>query len=303
MSDPTAAKASTSIPATSVSAGTPARDENRPAAPVTTPVTTPSTTPGATGATASPTTGPSPIRAPVAEPVGDVSDERVEAFTRLLIGAALEASDELWLRLRLWQEQARAATTQARPETAADRLRYALVGLVFEAEERIPARLRQMQQASVHRTERLMNRVTPVGRRLMAGPLRPLRLRLERGRDEMGVRLTAARERWTARGRLDERQARLLARLAVTSLTDELFEGLEHNRAMQEFIQDLITQQGTGLATTAVETARERTQAADDWVERMVHGVFKRPLHEQRTTEHPVDAPPSSPPIEVSHSE
>jgi hypothetical protein len=277
MSEPYASRAP-STPAVPSNAASPARNRNESlaAARLT------------TGANGGPPPSPSQRPVPV-DPVVDASRERIEAFTRLLIGGALEASDEVWLRLRLWQEQARSATPQARPETPTDWLRFALVGLVFEAEEWVPARLRRMQRASAHTTQRLMNRVSPVGRRMAVGPLRPLRGRL----DNLAAQLHGARERWTARGRFEERQGRLVARHAVTSLVDEVMDHLAHDPR----IQDLIKQQGAGLATTAVESARERTQSADDWVERMVHGVFKRPAHEQ-----PGDSPRSPPPVEASHS-
>jgi hypothetical protein len=112
MSDPTDLHAPSASAAASAAAA-PAPHESLPAAQMT------------TGATASPSQRPAPV--------GDASRERIESFTRLLIGVAFEASDELWLRLRLWQELARSATLPARPETPADRLRFALVGLVFEA--------------------------------------------------------------------------------------------------------------------------------------------------------------------------
>jgi hypothetical protein len=241
-----------------------------------------------TGATTSPAHSPAQVGSR-----DEARLERIAAFTRLLIGAGLEASDELWLRLRLWQEQARSMTLEARPETPADRLRFALLGLLFEAEERTPARLRRMGLTSAHRARRLMARLAPVSRRMAVGPLRPMYTRL----DKLSAQWNGARERWTARGRLEERQGRLVARQAMTSLVDEVMEYLAHDPA----IQDLITQQGMDLATTAAESARERAQTADDWVERMVHGVFKRSAREQPE---PPPSPPSQspPPIEAPHN-
>jgi hypothetical protein len=145
-----------------------------------------------------------------------------------------------------------------------------------------------MGLTTAHRAQRLMTLLSPVGRRMAVGPLRPVRVRI----DDLATQLQGARERWTVRGHLEERQGRLVARQAVTSLVDELIEQLAHDPA----IQNLIKQQGAGLATTAVESAREHTQSADDWVERMVHGVFKRPAREQPMGEQPVDSPQSPPP-------
>jgi hypothetical protein len=290
MRNPSVPPASTDASATPASAATPAGQESPPASHMISHLTT--------GATASPLQCPAPADNPTED-----SRERFETFTRLLIGAALEASDELWVRLKLWQEQVLTAPLPARPERATDRLRFVLVGLIFEAEERGAARLRRMQRASMSQTAQLMKRVTPVGRRMMRGPLRPVGARLDHMLDSTSAQWQAARERWTLRGRVEEQQARLVARQAAASLSDELFNRLEHDRALQDLIQAIITQQGTGLATTAVESARERTQAADDWVERMVHGMLKRPAHEQRAGDHPADVAHSVPPIEASHSE
>jgi hypothetical protein len=204
------------------------------------------------------------------EPADDASLENLESLTRFLIGASLEASDELLMRLRRWQEQTRTALLEARPETPADRLRYALVGLVFEAEGRAHARLYRMGQSSAQAAQRVVTAIAPFSRRLAVGPLR------ERS-DELAIRMRDTVDRWTARGRLEERQGRLVARQAVTSVMDEVLQHMAHDPEVQE----LIRQQGVGLATTAVETVREHAQSADVWAERIVHGFFRRPARER----------------------
>jgi hypothetical protein len=221
---------------------------------------------GMSGSPVSPAISP-----PVASaPPDDASLENLESLTRLLIGGTLVASDELVVRLRRWHELTRTATLETRPETPTDRLRYAVVGMIFEAEERAYARLARMGQASAQTTQRVVNALVPLGRRLPTGPMRG-------PTDKVAAQWRATLDRWAARGRIEERQGRIVARQAAASVMDEVLQHMAHDPEVQE----LIRQQGVGLATTAMETVRERSQSADVWVERMVHGFFRRPVRER----------------------
>ena len=61
-----------------------------------------------------------------------------QSLARLLVGATMLGGDELLKRVRVWEDQHAQADTKLpskEDETATDQLRYAFVGLLFEAPE------------------------------------------------------------------------------------------------------------------------------------------------------------------------
>jgi hypothetical protein len=79
-------------------------------------------------------------------------------------------------------------------------------------------------------------------------------------------------EQWIQLGRSEEAELRLLARHAANETIDEFIRRLSENPELQ----DLIQEQGVGLATEVVGGVRSQTVAADATVERLARSVFRR---------------------------
>ena len=77
-------------------------------------------------------------------------------------------------------------------------------------------------------------------------------------------------------GELEVQKGRALATGAVTEFISEIMDELAENPDLQEFVQDLVGQQGVGLATSAVDNARSVALTADDAAEGLIRWLFRR---------------------------
>jgi hypothetical protein len=112
---------------------------------------------------------------------------------------------------------------------------------------------------------------------MLPTPLDPLLIRL----DELLFTAEEAVDRWAARGRSEAERSSRMARLATTSVMDELLDYMARNPE----VRALIEQQASSMAEEAVDEVRGRAATADQWVERLAHRVLRRPVGE----EHPDD--------------
>ena len=190
------------------------------------------------------------------------SFDPAHAVTRLVVGAALEGSDELMRRLRIWEDAARekAATTPPTSDTSqAAEFRYAVIGLLLEGETRVRQGIQRLEQATAQATQRVTRTVDPNG---WPAPRSPLGRTLDR--------FLASRQqdiaRWREAGRQAEHEGRLTAQEALATSTHEVFGYM----AQEPQVRDLIQQQGVTMASTALGEVRSRTATADRWVERVV---------------------------------
>lgn len=226
----------------------------------------------------------SPAPPATAEPgsigLADDTFDAMSSVLRLIIGGLLVGTDELRSRLRQWEETAHstpsAALLQTVPQSlqhapTSASLRYGFIGMLFETETRVRQRfstaLARFARLSEEAEYQFVTTVEPV---LSKTPLDPMLMRL----DELLFMARAAVDRWTARGWLEEQQSRGMARQATTSVVDELIDYMARNPELRA----LILQQGTSMAGEAVDEVRERTAAADMWVERVTRGLLRRPV-------------------------
>ncbi len=215
------------------------------------------------------------------------SYDTTSAVLRLLIGGLLVGADELQHRLQQWEATAHSAPSaplrqtvpqSLRHDTRSASLRYAFIGMLFEAE----TNMRQRFSTVLTRLARLSEEsqylyVTSVEPALSKTPLDPVLMRL----DEMLFMARGAVDRWKTRGWLEEQQSRGLARQASVSVVDELLDYMARNPEVRE----LIEQQGVSLAGEAVDEVRERTAAADMWIERFARSLLHRSVsHEAPVT-------------------
>ena len=92
--------------------------------------------------------------------------------------------------------------------------------------------------------------------------------RYSRAQDELAAQL----RRWAEEGSREERAGRRLARLATPSF----IELAVARRADSPELKTVIEEQSGGLAASSVAELRERSEAADSVVERVVRRVLRR---------------------------
>lgn len=141
-------------------------------------------------------------------------------------------------------------------ETARDVLRLALIGWLFEAEDRLEANTRRLGRLQSRLGVTAESFLRPFTHNRLT---RPVRRRIDRlaGRGEQEL------ERWIARGRREESRGKRLAQAAYSQTIDEYIEYLARNPEVQELVQS----QSEGLAGEVIEEVRERTVSADTFLE------------------------------------
>lgn len=205
----------------------------------------------------------------------------VDALTRLIVGGGIVGLDELLNRLQAYQMAIRAEAEAAGSgdgetavETDADRLRYMLIGFLFETEERVRRTLplfARLADISITMTNKATQPLTD--NRLTRPFTRPLQQRYER----LVQRGESSLQRWIDRGREIEPPSRQLALSTYEGIIDEFISRLADNPE----VQGLVTQQSIGLATEVRNEVRERTVSADNAVESIMRRILRRPPREE----------------------
>ncbi len=200
--------------------------------------------------------------------------DSLQALTRLLVGGAIEGTSQLTTRLQKYQEELRreaAESSTEGDETAVtredelDRLRFALVGLIFDAQSTFRRNVTLWAKIA-SRSASMTNRVTePVANSFLFNPI-------QRRYDKLVRRGEQSLARWIADGRVEEPQSRQLASRTYGEIVDEFINRLSENPELQS----LITEQSLGVATEMRDEVRERTVTADNVMEGIVRRILRR---------------------------
>lgn len=215
-------------------------------------------------------------------------------LTHLIIGSLAIGLDTFSQRLKEWQKPPAKEVTSTQPEVApramepsasmiwlpdheetpAETARYAAVGLLFNAQDRLSASLNKVDRltrAVYGTSSRFWKPITcsrafsPVGRRWEA--------LVRRGEYQVSA--------WVERGRIEEDQGVMLTKQVVEGTTDEVIDVL----AVHPGIRQLVEKQGTGFANEFVKEFRERAVSMDTLLEGVVRKVLRRkPLTMQLPT-------------------
>ncbi|MCP4167098.1 MAG: hypothetical protein GY759_14595 [Chloroflexi bacterium] len=238
------------------------------------------------------------------------------SLMRLLVGGAIEGGDELMQRLRAWEAEHLPAEGERQgqkvdpDETAMQRARYALVGLLYEAPEIAITSALNLYETSERVGNVLESLVGPVAD---SWAMRPVRKRYDRLQARAGLAI----ERWVATGRVQEPYGRAMARDLVPEVIDDVVIELTDNKEIEtlikvqvghyldylnehpELIEDLvqeagdkyvrylrqenpddvqalITDQTLGITTEIADEVRERTVTADSLMEMVFRSLMRR---------------------------
>jgi len=225
------------------------------------------------------------------------SPDMLRSLTRLIIGGISLGYDGLKNRLQAWEEvsaqisststidasgqatgkveqqtsgEVEIITIPKEPETEADLLRYAVIGAMFETQEKIGAGLKTLDIATRAASNLADPFLHPVAKSRLLSPFRSRFTRwVDRGQEEVN--------RWIETGRTEEPQSRALTDAALRGTVDSSIDYLADNKQIQE----LVTMQSAGLATELVEEVRERTVTVDNLVEDIVRTMLRQPLRKE----------------------
>ena len=192
---------------------------------------------------------------------------------RLLVGGGELGLDALLRNLEAWEKKLAAEQPDA-PESAqraagraqrTELLRYALVGMFFEAQDGLAHGLNALD-ALGRTVDRLAQPwLRPARNSRWFGPFwKRYDALAQRGEQEV--------QRWVERGRLEAQLSRRLAQTALKNTVDQNIEYLATNPEIQELVQT----QSTGLANEVIEEVRERTVSADSFLEGLARSLLRR---------------------------
>ncbi|NOX62451.1 MAG: hypothetical protein GXP42_10995 [Chloroflexi bacterium] len=229
------------------------------------------------------------------------------ALVRLLIGAGVEGAE---LLLRLLQEADAAAReaviAPAAPKsenTATDRFRRGLVGLMIEASE-IPRQGFRLGWRLANAAAQMgLSATSPMTNSRLAQPIR-------RRVEEAAIRGQAQVERWIELGGQEEERSRALTRAITEDAIAEIVQALAQDPSIRmlvqvqgdtyieylqqenpDAVQSLVQGQSLSMAGQLVEEVRERTVTGDSLIETLARALLRRPPREE--------LPPSPPKVKA----
>jgi hypothetical protein len=207
--------------------------------------------------------------------------DALHILTCLLVGGGLEAADLLMEHARAWQ--ARFATTPrllpvAGEQDSTDVLRHALIGFIFDGEERLRQNLSWWGEQLMHTAGMAAAVTRPVTDSWLMAPLRqPLRSLSQQTQAEMA--------RLIHRGRIEE----AISRVMTTELTDEMVSVILAYLSDKPEVRRLIREQGMSMGEEIVDEVRNQSATVDATVESIVRRLLNR-----------APRPPSPPPVSVT---
>lgn len=197
----------------------------------------------------------------------------VRALSGLLIGTATEGSDQFLRRVKEWQDRTdrrgNEIYSESPDETDAERLRYALIGLLVQAPGAAMGALDTAIELSDSAYRLVTGLLHPV---TSSRTMRPVQRRY----DELAARGQVIAERWIDAGRREEQRGRALVRQAAFDETDEVMDEVIGKLAQDPAVRDLVTQQGLGMADELMGQMRERSATADIRWERRIRRIIRR---------------------------
>ena len=197
--------------------------------------------------------------------------DALRALTSLLVGGAIEGTSQLATRLQKYQEAIRQEAAEFGEEADVIdedelvRLRYAVVGLIFDAQATFRRNV-SLWAKLADRSTRVTNRVTqPVTNSFLFNPVR-------RRYEDLIRRGEESLARWIEDGRIEEPPSRQLASRTYVEIVDEFIDRLAQNPQLQA----VITKQSISVASDMRDEVRERTVTADNLMEGLVRRILRR---------------------------
>jgi hypothetical protein len=201
----------------------------------------------------------------------------------LVVGSALNGKDALTNRLRQMQvgkERIKiGAITVDENETSQDRLRYLLLGILFEIPDVFERGIKTAGGSTSKVYDFLSKKITPITNSWMFSPVR-------NQYDYAAARGEKVFERLIMKGRIEEQNSRLmLQQEAIDDLINEFAEYL----VLKIKVQEIIQQEGAAMAGDVVDEFQQQSSGVDSILEDKLKSIFKKRVSPEPT------APPSNP--------
>jgi len=222
----------------------------------------------------------------------DQDRDSIELALRFLVGLLAIGGDEAARRLQDMQQKINEDPTLWNSESPVGnksirRQAWHLgVGLIRRGQRRLRRELRRGYELSLGTANRAASSSTQWGSNRLPNPVR----------DALGARLV----QWRAKaaqiiqeGEMEEQKGRALATGALSELITEIMDEVVKNPELQEFVQDIVGQQGIGMATSVADNARSVTLTADDAAEGLLRWLLRR-IPRQELPPSPVEGQPQT---------
>jgi hypothetical protein len=217
-------------------------------------------------------------------PTHEAGRSQSHRFTRLVIGGIAIGIEAISKRLDEWEgktervdtgvEPGREPTEQSttseilqpeREEAQWESARYAVIGMIFDAQDRLSAGLKKADEiASKARTDTEPYWRPITNSRLFAPVASRWGQLVQRGEKQV--------DSWIERGRIEQAASQSMAENAVNDTTEEVIDAL----AVHPAVRELVEKQSEGFASEFVEELRERTVSIDTLLEKIVRATLKR---------------------------
>jgi hypothetical protein len=189
---------------------------------------------------------------------------------RLAVGSALVGKDAYVKRLRQMQVTQSAIVAKNividENETNRDRLRYLLLGALFETPDLLQRGLTTAELISSKAIGLFSKLLSPVTKSWAFGPVREQY-------DTATARGEKVVERLIMKGRYEEQNSRLLIQQkTIDDLVNDILEYILLKTELQEMIQET----GVGVATGVTDDFREQSATVDTLLEQKIKSIFKR---------------------------
>jgi hypothetical protein len=208
---------------------------------------------------------------PAPQEIAAPEDQDLKILLRLLIGTAIEGNDEFRSRARLWQAGINAAdpsrmVISVEDESEAARLRYGLIGFLFQAIEAGYDSLSLLNKVSSGAFTKFSRLFAPLTRSRLWRPV-------QANFDSYSEKGESIVDTWVNIGRREERLSRALARQqAYEQLVNEVIDYV----AQKPEIREIVQQQSVGMAEEIVGEIRDRSFEFDEMLEKRVNTILRR---------------------------
>jgi len=213
----------------------------------------------------------------VVQPEQSVDPDRdsIDLALRFLVGLLALGGDEAARRLQEMQRKLDADPTLWSSETTAGdktlrRQAWHLgVGLMRRGQKGLRRGLCRGYDLSLRAAGRVSSASDRWGASGLTRPVsKPIEARLVQWRQEAAL---IAQE-----GELEEQKGRALATGTLAALILEIMDEVAKNPELLAFVQDLLSQQGVGMATSVADNARSVTLTADDTADALLRWLLRR---------------------------
>ena len=205
----------------------------------------------------------------------DLDRDSTDLALRFLVGLLALGGDEAARRLQdmqrkldedptLWSSEMPAGEKTLRRQAW-----HLGVGMMKRGQRRLRRGIRSGYDLSLRAANRISSTSALRGDSRLTRPFsKPIGARLVQWRDEAALMVKE--------GELEEQKGRALATGTLAELILEVLDEVAKNPELQEFVQDLMGQQGIGMATSVVDNARSASLTADDAADGLLRWLLRR---------------------------